>query len=451
MPPDQFSATGVPGAPNIATPDRLVRAIGRWTLTALMINNMIGSGLFGLPSKAAELLGRASPLGMLFAGAVTGVVMVCMAEVASYFTAAGGPYLYSRVAFGRFFGLQTGWILWLARLTAAAANANVFVLYLGEFWHRAKDPLPRLLILTAVIWGLAAINFFGVRQGARVSNVFAVAKLLPLLAVCIVGGIFLLTRAPVAETTPLLTPGISTWLKATLLLVFAYGGFEGALVSAGEARNPRRDARFAMFTSLLTCMVIFIVVQWVAMGTVPGVAHSERPLTDAARVFFGAGGAVLVTIGALVAALGNLSTNTLVVPRITFAMAEQGDFPAFFAAVHRRFRTPFVSIFVFALLIWAFALWGNFAWNVTLSAVARLFYYGACCAALPVLRRKMPTGALLRMPGGLWWAGIGVVLCAILLTQVDRGGSVILLATGAVAALNWLLVRNKQPMAGGVP
>jgi amino acid transporter len=141
--------------------------------------------------------------------------------------------------------------------------------------------------------------------------------------------------------------------------------------------------------------------------------------------------------------IGNLSANTLAVPRITFALAEQGDFPAFFAAVHPRFRTPYVSIWVFAVLVWAFALGGNFAWNATLSAVARLLYYAAVCVAVLVLRKKMPGAAQFHLPGGPGVAALGVVICAVLFSQVDLGGSLILLATFVVATLNWVAVRGK--------
>ncbi len=122
----------------------LVRAIGRWSMAALVINSIIGSGIFGLPSDLAKLLGNASPYAVLIAGGAMGVIMACFAEVASRFTQTGGPYLYSRVAFGRLVGIEMGWMLWLVRLTAPAANASLFVIYLREFWPRAMDPFPRL-------------------------------------------------------------------------------------------------------------------------------------------------------------------------------------------------------------------------------------------------------------------------------------------------------------------
>ena len=423
-----------------------MRAIGRWGLTALAVNTIVGSGIFGLPSLLAGSLGRASVLGMLLGGLASGVILACFAEVASYFTVAGGPYLYAKVAFGRFTGLQAGWMFWLSRLAAPAANANLFVVYLGEFWPHAKDPLPRLIILTVLVWGLAAINLRGVRGGAQVSTVFTVAKLLPLLTVGIAGAWFLLKHGSIADV-PALAPGPGAWLQAGLLMIFAYGGYEAALTPASEAKNPRRDAVFALFAAGALSIVIYTLTQWVALGTVHDLAHSARPLADAARIILGSTGARLVAIGALISVSGNLAANMVVVPRITFALAQQRDFPSIFAAVHSRFRTPYFSILVFALLTWGLAISGSFAWNVGLSAFARLFYYVAGCVALPVLRKKMPGGALFRLPGGPWFSMIGVIICGALFTRVDFGGSLILLGTILAATLNWLVVRGNKPTA----
>lgn len=436
----------MPEVNNPAQPRTLVRAIGKWTLTALSINAILGSGIFGLPSPLAGLLGHASPWAVLIVGAAMAVIVACLSEVASYFTAAGGPYLYARVAFGRFTGIQMGWMFWLTRLTAPAANANLFVIYLGEFCPQAKNAFPRFVILTVLLWGLAAINFRGVRQGARTSSIFAAAKLVPLIAICVVGSIYLVFHShptTVASGIPPSDPTLGSWLKASLLLAFAYGGFESALAPTGEAKNPRRDSAFALFVSLGACIALYAVLQWVTVGTVPDLAHSQRPLADSARSMLGPIGAAVMAIAALVSTFGNLSANALVVPRITFALAEQGDFPAFFAAIHPKFRTPYVSIMAFGFLTWIFALIGSFTWNVALSAVARLFFYAAACAALPVLRNKIPGGALFRLPGGPWLAGLGVIICGVLLTQIDRTGLRILEATIVIAALNWLIVRKR--------
>src|SRR5277367_1855131 len=169
------------------TQTSLVRAIGRWSLAALAVNSIIGSGIFGLPATVAGLLGKRSVLAVLIAGAAMGVIMACFAEVASQFSEAGGPYLYARTAFGRLVGILVGWMLYLSQTAAPAANANLFVVYLAEFWPAAKAPWPRFVILTLLIGLLALINIRGARQGTAVSNITTVAKILPLLMVVSAG------------------------------------------------------------------------------------------------------------------------------------------------------------------------------------------------------------------------------------------------------------------------
>jgi amino acid transporter len=429
-----------------ASQPALVRAIGRWTLVALTINSIIGSGIFGLPSVIAGLVGKYSPWAVLLAGAAIGIIIACWAEVASRFTEAGGPYLYARVAFGRLAGIEVGWLLWLAQLAAPAANANLFVIYLGEFWPRALAPVPRFFILTLLVGVLALVNYRGVNVGARVSNFFTIAKLLPLAAVVIAGSIYLVAVHHAPTVTQAAPANAGSWIKAILLLVFAYGGFETALAPMAEARDPRRDTVFALFAALVICTLLYTSIQRIVIGVLPDSAHSERPLADAARLMMGRGGAALIAIAALVSCYGYLSAKILAVPRVTFALAERGDFPRFFAAIHPRFRTPYVSILVFALFVWALSLLGSFSWNLTLSAVARLFYYAIGCAALPVLRKKYPGEAKFSLPAGNFLAVLGVVICAILLTQVDRSKSLILVGTLIIALLNWLWVRNKPSL-----
>ncbi len=414
-----------------------------------MVNSIIGSGVFGLPSTVAALIGDYSPYAVLAAGAGMSVIMGCFAEVASRFQEAGGPYLYARVAFGRLMGIQTAWMLWLGQVSAPAANANLFVIYLGEFFPHAKDPLPRAIILTVLVGLLTIINIRGVRAGTQVSNLFTAAKLVPLFGVIVLGLFVLQHHSWNIATAPIAAPGASQWLKAMLLLVFAYGGFETALAPMSEAKNPRRDAPFALFAALLICTVMYALIQWVVIGVLPDAAHSQRPLADVARLAVGPVGAGLVAVAALISFYGYLSAKILGMPRVPFALAEQGDFPKAFAAVHRRFHTPYISILVFAALVWGFALVGEFKWNVTLSAVARLLYYGVGCAALPILRRKEPVGAsaMFRLPAGNLLAVVGVILCVVLVTRVDFGQSMILVGTIGLALVNWAAVTRGKGKA----
>jgi len=259
--------------------ERLAREIGRWSLAALVINCIIGSGVFGLPSVLANLVGRASILAVILAALAVGVIMACFAEVASRFAQTGGPYLYAQAAFGRFMGIQVAWLVWFVRLTACAANANLFVTYLAEFWPDATRPAMTLVILTLLLGILAAINYRGVKAGARVSTSFTIAKLASLGLVCVAGGIYLIAAHKVVPP-PTVTPTGGGWAHAIVLLIFAYGGFEAALISAGEAKDPRRDIPFGLFAALLTCAVVYGLIQWVVVGLLPDPGHSQRPLAE---------------------------------------------------------------------------------------------------------------------------------------------------------------------------
>lgn len=423
----------------------LVRAIGRWSLAALTINCIIGSGVFGLPSVISGLVGNASPFAWLFAAIGTGLIMACFAEVSSRFEQSGGVYLYSRAAFGRTTGIAIAWLAWLGRLTAAAANANLFVSYLAEFWPGAKAPLPRVFVLSTLLLLLTAVNYAGVRHGTIQSNLFTAAKLITLFALLGAGLLFLaLGHHAVAISLPHSVPAL--WLHPVLLLMFAYGGFETALMPAAEARNPRRDYPFALFLALVTCTLVYTATQVVVDSVLTNPAATDRPMAAAAQIMLGGWGATLVSLGVLFSTYGYLSANILGAPRTLFAMAEHGDMPAAIARVHARLRTPHAAIVAFATLLWGFSIAGSFEWNVFISAVSRLFYYGSVCAALPVLRRKpgVPREGF-RLPMGDFLAASAVGVSLLLLPKLDRSGLTIMavLAICVVANSVWAARRAR--------
>ncbi|MBA3317225.1 MAG: APC family permease, partial [Gemmatimonadales bacterium] len=268
------------------------------------------------------------------------LIVASFAEVASRFTRAGGTYLYARVAFGRLAGIEMAWLTYLVRLTAAATNANLFIIYLAEFWPRATGPLESRLLLALVLLPLAAANYRGVRGGVSTSTAFAAAKLLP-LALFVVAGLAVMGAGDGMQAPPPAVPaGAGTWLEAILLLVFAYGGFESALLPLGEAKDPRRDAPVALFTALGLCALLYTLVQIVVIAALADPAASPRPLAAAAGVFLGPLGAWLMAAGALVSVYGYLAAAMVNVPRLTYAMAAEGDLPPRLGLVHPRFQTP---------------------------------------------------------------------------------------------------------------
>jgi amino acid transporter len=363
------------------------------------------------------------------------------AELGSQFRDAGGPYLYARTALGRLAGIQVGWFLWMMRLTAAAGVVDVFVVYLGEFWAGATAPVTRAAIMTGLIGGLALVNYRGLSAGAGVSNVVTVAKLTT-LGLFVVGGIALCPG--ITPGGPAIAPSGATWLEALVLLVYAFGGFEAALIPAGETKDPRRDLPFALLTGLAVVTVIYLAIHYVAMMTLPDLARSQRPLADAARVFAGPGAASAITIGVLLSIFGWLAVQLLSAPRLTFALAERGDFPAVFARVHPRFRTPHVSIVVWALLALALAIYGNFIWNAVLSVAARLVTYMAACCSLIALRRQRPEADAWRAPAGIGLAAVGLGFCALLISRLAGQHVLIIAVVASIASVNWLVVRRRK-------
>jgi amino acid transporter len=299
----------------------------------------------------------------------------------------------------------------------------------------------RIAVLTVTLAGFAAVNYRGAQGGARLSSFFTVAKLVPLAVFVLAGVVFLVLRGAITSPPAVAAP-LNDWLRALMLIGFAYGGFDGAVLAMGEARDPRRDVPFALVLAMLFLAALYTIIQALVNAALPDPAATARPLADAAAVFLGTPGSRLLAAGALVSLVGFLSANFLNGPRLTFALAEHADAPALFGRVHERFRTPFVSILVFTTLVWALAVYGNFEWNATLSAVARLFVYGSTCLSLLMLRRADPAGAAVRVPGGAVLAVLGIVLCGLLALQMGRAELVVLGAVTVLGVVHWFLVRN---------
>jgi len=420
----------------------LVRTIGRWSLTALMINSIVGVSIFKLPADLAAKLGWWSPVSCLLAGAGILVVAGCIAEVSSRYDQTGGLYLYARDALGRFAGLLVAWLTWLTRIAAPAAAANLFCSYLGEFFPAVGSRSGELLTLALLIGHLALLNYVGVRSGQRVSNFFTSVKVGFLLFFVLAGAIAWFARPAVRVPFSVAPASPNDWFVAMLLLVYAYGGFEGALFVGGETKNPKRDMPSALLTALAGVGLIYTAVQLVVMAILPQAGASARPLADATERFLGPVGAAAIGLAALVSAYGYLSANLLHAPRVTFALGQQGDFPAIFAMVHPRFRTPYVSILIYATLVFVFAALGNFQWNAVLSAVSRLAVYAAIAIAVPVLRRRDDGKAQFRLPFPYLFAGAAIVFSVILLAQMGRAEFYVVGGTSAIALINWLFVRR---------
>lgn len=398
------------------TEEKLVRGIGRWDLTAIAINTVIGTGIFILPARVFGLIGSYSLMAFVVCAVIVGLIVVCFSEVSSRFHATGGMYLYAKEAFGPEIGFEVGWLYWIVRVATFAANCNAILIYLGFFFSGATEGPLRIAIISAVVVGIVAVNLLGVRESAIMTNVFTVGKIVPLLLFAAIGVFFI----EPGNFNFSAAPAYSDFSAAVLLLIYAYVGFEAAVIPAGETKNPEKNVPFALLTSLAFCAVLYIIVQVVAIGTLPGLAESNTPLADAAGNFLGSFGGGFIAIGALISVLGNLNGGFLAASRIPFAMAEQKELPNALARTHTKYKTPHLSILITGAVILALTIFTTFLTAVAIATITRLLVYATTCLALPVFRQRSDIPqARFAIPLGILASVLSLGLIAWLLGNVD--------------------------------
>lgn len=415
------------------TPEEgLIRGIRRWDLVAITINGIIGAGIFGLPSKVYALIGTYSIFAFVACAFVVALIILCFAEVGSRFNETGGPYLYARKAFGPTAGFEVGWLIWLARLTAFAANCNLLINYLGYFWPSATSTFWRPVLIIVVVGMLTTINLLGVRQTTIVSNGFTIGKLIPIL-IFVAAGLFFINPQSYALGPP---PAGGAFSQSVLLLIYAFTGFEMAAIPAGEVRDPQRDLPRALTIALGVVAVMYILVQIVCVGTLPELAQSQKPLADAGAHFLGAAGGALISAGAIISITGNLNILVLSGSRIPFAMAEQNQLPAFIGKVHHRFFTPWNAILTSSLFMLLLTLKSSFVAALTISAIARLVTYATTCVSLQLFRRRtdVPKAAF-HLPGGAMVSLLSIGLIVWLLANSTKEEALTTTIVGVVGLL----------------
>ncbi len=418
-----------------------LRSLGRWTLTALVINSIIGSGIYGVSSEAIHLVGRSSPLAMIAAAVVMAVIMLPVAEVASQFTEPGGMYLYSRRTFGRLVGLQIGWFWLLAIVGGGAAGANLFLNYLEPFVPAVANPWPRAVVLLLVVSVPMLANYLGVRQGAGLSVVLTVAKLLPM---AVVVGLALVTAAGTRVQHPAgqeVAPTLNNLLEVLLILVYSYSGWEDALVPTGEVQQPRRTLPFALSLGLGISAAAYCLLQLAIILTI-GTKPSNHPAVDTASVLMGHNGALFIGVAVMISTYGWISGAFLNASRLPVSMAEEGDCPQWLGRLHPRFRTPSAGILLYGIAVFLLALTGTFLYAVAITAGALGIFYSATCAALLRLRHTQPHAPAFRVPFGPAFAVLGILLSATLLTALEPRQLMLMSTTALIALANWLWARR---------
>lgn len=384
---------------------RASRPLTFFDVACIGVNAIIGSSIFLFPGRLAGMLGPASILAFGLTGLLLAPVALCFAEASGRHDGHGGPYLYAREAFGEQVGFGIGWMCWLTEVISWAAVADGVALYLGYFHPGWTTPAAVKGTAAAVILVMGAINYRGVKLGAWTTNAFTVGKLVP-LAVLVLAGLPFADWGAFRDFAP---HGLKPLGAACFLTYFAFQGFEVAPVPAGEVVDARRNVPRAVLAAVAISAVIYMLVQTVAVGLVPNLASSERPLSDAAAAVLGGPGAALVALGAVISTIGFNAGCALGGPRYVTALGIHGDFPKRFATLHERYATPYWSIATTTVLSLLAALALDFNSLVDIGNVVICAQYLATCASVPVLRRRHGRSEGFRVPGGAFLPVFGFI------------------------------------------
>ena len=388
----------------------LVRGIGFIGLAILVVNSMIGAGIFALPAAVSARAGVLSPWLFLVVGLLIITVVLTFAELSSYFNISGGPVLFTTRAFGPLAGFATGWVLFVSRMAAFAANTTVMAVYLGAIWPWFSAGVGRALLIVVVCSTLTYANLIGVKEGVRTMGVITLFKLTPILLLIVLG----LQHVSGDTLFPDTMPTIDDLGGTTLLLIYAFVGFESVTIVSGESQNPKRNLPRALVMTVIATGILYFLIVLAYISVLPDAGASGATLIDVGRELMGPTGAVLITFAAFFSIGGNLSSIMLAVPRLTFALAEERLLPKWFGKIHEKYSTPSNSILFLGGLGLLFALTGSFAYLAAASSLMRLIAYVLCISALPAIRRKATDkekADAYRLKGGYTIPGFALILC----------------------------------------
>ena len=421
--------------------EQLPRNLGTWGIWLLVVNGFIGGGIFGLPSGVNALAGSYSVWIYAFCAVLILPVILSFAELGSYFRGTGGPVRYGTEAFGTFIGFQSGWLYYIARMISFSANSVLLVESIGYFYAPAGEGIGRVISLAIVCGGLTLINVLGSVESIRSLAVFTVLKF-SVLIMLVFGGLVLLGGEilPSFESETPITENLGA---AALLLIYAFVGFEGGVVPAGETKNPERNMPRALILGLASVVVLYMLIQLVAEAAVPNLASSTSPLLDTSSALFGKIGAVVIMIGVVTSITGNLVGNMFSTPRLTYALSLDKSLPAWFGKVHSKFLTPSNSVLFFGVFSFIGAALGSFTALAAMTVLSRVFFYIITCAAIPKLRPKFKGENTFTLRGGYIIPVLGILACLWLTFQVSLKNiwmTALFIAVGSV--LYWIARRQ---------
>ena len=409
----------------------LKRYVGVLGLSANIVNIIVGAGIFVIPAIVAENMGSTSIVAYLFCGFLIALIMLCFAETGSKVTNTGGGFAYVEAAFGKYPGFLTGIIALTGSLLADAAVANALVDIIGTSFPVFKSEFVRVVFFAVVFFGLAAINIIGIKQGIGLVKVITLLKLSPLLLLILIGWKDVSITNLVWESSP----SVKQIGETSLILIFAFQGGETGLIVGGEIKNPKKTIPKGIFIAILSVLIIYMLIQGVAQGVLGNelANFKEAPLAETAKIIFGPIGFTILFIGAAISMFGNLTGDILNTPRVLFALARDKVIPVNkLAQIHTKFKTPYISIILYAAIGFLIATFGGFQQLINIaSAAILLLYLGVVLSVIQLRRKSKATPDEFEIPGGYTVPILSAIIILYLLshlTNTEKVGIVIFIA-----------------------
>ena len=419
--------------------EKYARNMGTFGVLLLVVNGLIGAGIFGLPEVLHEAVGSFAPWLLLLGGILVGCIAICFAQLTSLTDRSGGPQRFTTDAFGRFPGFQVGWLFYSARVVSDGANVLVLLAYAAAIWPLMEGGLPQDIAIVAILGFITIVNIVGLKNVVAVLGTMTIFKLVPLLILIVVG------LGAAAAPGPVVLPEITAVEGIALAALYAFVGFENATIPAGETKNPQRAMPRALLIGLAFVTLIYFTLQWAYSLSPLAGSGSEAPLADLAGALGGELGTILLSATVVVSVLANLTAGQTSASRMTPALADDRLLPAWFGKVG-RFGTPTNAIVFHGALGMAFALTGTFLELAIVSTLARLLAYIASVSSLPILRREAGRRAV-TVPLAIVM-GIALALSLWLAAQADQDRWIMLAIFAAVGTgLYFIARRAPEPEA----
>lgn len=433
------------------TNKELKRVVGVTGLSLNIINITVGAGIFALPAIVGVELGAFSIFAYLFCGIMMASIMLCYAEIGTRVTKTGGSYAYVVAAFGDFSGYIVNWLAVFGwSILGSAALMNIIADSLAVIFPVFSNPWIRGLFFFVLLAFLVMTNIRGAKQGIAFIKWITIIKLLPLFGIIIFG--FSLINADNLHWEHL--PSLNTFSNTTLVLFFAFAGFETALGVSGEIKNPKRTIPLGIMFGGALVLILYLLLQTVTqgvLGTEMKLAQDAPLAAVAERIIGSIGGAILLVVAAI-SCFGAVSTDVLNTPRVLFAGANDGLFPKFLGKVHPKFATPHWSIFCFAGLIFVFSISGGFKQLAILASAAILLIYLIVILATIKLRLKEKDNNenIFKVPGGMIIPGIGIASITWLLTSLSKGEIISTIIFIAVVSVIYFVMKSIKRRANSM-